>query len=489
MQSDTDTLCYASATELAERIRNGDLSPVAVVDALLDQIETHDGSINAFVHVLAADARAAARDAEKAVENDEDLGPLHGVPVAIKDLDTPVEGVPSTCGSVPLADAVAQEDATIVTRLRDAGAIVLGTTNTPEFGHKGTTDNPLHGTTVTPFDADRISGGSSGGSAAAVAAGMVPIASGSDAGGSIRIPSSACGTFGLMPTYGLIPFDSRPDALESHTPFTCHGPITRTVADAAVALDVMAGWHPRDPLSVADYETDYLGATDRGIDDRTVGYTPDLGVFPVADRVRTAFEDAVDVFETAGATVRPLEVDHGFTHEELHDGWEKGFLLLMASLPDKVERETGIDLVADHREELTPEFLEYIEAGAELTIDEFKRADMVRTAFFDAVQDCLEEVDLLATPTLGVLPFDAGKLGPTAVGDREVDPLFGWQLTWPFNLTGHPVASFPADLVDGLPVGLQVVGQRFDDETVLAASAAFERERPWGEYYPPAEVA
>lgn len=213
------TVEYLSATTLARQIRTGQRSPVAILDALFEQIEVHDEEINAFVHLCREDAYEAARDAERAIRAGQDLGPLHGVPVAIKDLDTPVEGAPMTCGSVPLADSIADEDCLLVERLKDAGAIVIGLTNVPEFGHKGTTDNPLHGTTVTPFDTDRSAGGSSGGSAAALAAGMTPLAVGSDAGGSIRIPASACRVVGLMPSFGLVSFDARPDALEPHSPF------------------------------------------------------------------------------------------------------------------------------------------------------------------------------------------------------------------------------------------------------------------------------
>lgn len=481
------TVEYASAATLARRIREGELSPVELLDALFDRIAAHDDEVNAFVHLRRDEAYAAARDAGRAVREGRTLGPLHGVPVAIKDLDTPVEGAPMTCGSAPLADNVAAEDCLLVERLRDAGAIPIGMTNVPEFGHKGTTDNPLHGTTVTPFDTDRIAGGSSGGSAAALAAGMAPLAVGSDAGGSIRIPSSACGVVGLMPSFGLVPFDARPDALEAHTPFTALGPLARTVEDAALVLDVVAGWHPDDPFSVPTPTDDYVASTRRGADELSIQYSPDLGDFPVAEVVRDVTDEAVAALESAGASVTRAPPEFGHDYESILDAWEEGFVLLMSSLPEKVEHATGVDLLGDHRAELSPGFVEYVEAGLAQDFPEFKRADAVRTDVYDAVNDVLADHDVLATPTLAVPPFDADLVGPTEIDGRSIDPYFGWPMTWVFNLTGHPVLSVPAGFTDeSLPVGLQLVGQRLDDATVLAAGAALERVRPWADAYPPA---
>jgi aspartyl-tRNA(Asn)/glutamyl-tRNA(Gln) amidotransferase subunit A len=483
------SIAYTSAATLAGRIRDGELSPVEVLDALFARIDAHDDVVNAFVHTCEDDAYEAARAAERAVETGDDLGPLHGVPVAIKDLDTPVEGAPMTCGSVPLADNVAQADCLLVERLKAAGAIVVGMTNVPEFGHKGTTDNPLHGTTVTPFDTDRIAGGSSGGSAAALAAGMAPLAVGSDAGGSIRIPASACGVVGLMPSFGLVPFDARPDALEPHTPFTALGPLARSVEDVALALEVVAGWHRDDPFAVPAPDADYLDADRRDDADLSVQYSPDLGVFPIEEAVTNVTDEAIAALEAAGASVTFADPDFGHDRETMLDAWENGFRLLMSSLLDKVERALGVDLLGDHREELSPQFVEYIEAGLAQSSTAFKRADMIRTDVYDAVNEVLADHDVLATPTLAVPPFDADVAGPTEVDGRAVDPYFGWPMTWVFNLTGHPVLSVPAGFTgDGLPVGLQLVGQRFDDETVLAAGAALERVRPWANAYPPAGI-
>jgi len=479
-------LCAVSAAELARRVRAGDVSPVAVLDAHLDRIEALDDGINAFVTLRAEEAREAAREIERAVERGEDPGPLAGVPVAVKDLEN-VAGTRTTFGSKPLADTVPGESALFVDRLRDAGAVVIGKTNTPEFGHKGTTDNLVAGATGTPFDPSRNAGGSSGGSAAAVAARMTPIAQGSDGGGSVRIPSAWCGVYGLKPTYRRIPRPSEPDAF-SHTPFSQLGPHARTVEDAALMLDVLAGPGPGDPFVAPDDGADYLGALDRDASDLRVAYCPDLGVFPVEDRVRRVVDEAVGAFEEAGATVERVGTVFEHSHTELYDSWMTGWLVKFGALAENLRESEGVDYLGADRADTTPAFADAIERGNEISGVAYKRADNVRTSAFLAVQGLFEEYDLLASATLAVPPVenrdDGNTLGPSEVDGEPVDPAVGWCLTYPFNMTGHPAASLPAGLDDeGLPVGLQLVGRRFADETVFAASAAFERERPWGDSY------
>ncbi|PSQ10250.1 amidase [Halobacteriales archaeon QS_5_70_15] len=475
-----------SAAEIARRVRAGERSPVEVLEARLDRIDELDDEVNAFVTVTAGEARETAREVERAVERGEDPGPLAGVPVAVKDLEN-VVGVRTTFGSKPLADTVAEESEPFVERLREAGAVVVGKTNTPEFGHKGTTDNLVAGATGTPFDPSRNAGGSSGGSAAAVAARMVPIAQGSDGGGSVRIPSAWCGVYGLKPTYRRIPRPGEPDAF-SHTPFSQLGPHARTVEDAALMLEVMAGPGPGDPLVLPDDGTDYLGALDRDVSELRVAYCPDLGTFPLDERVRAVVDDAVRAFEACGATVERVDSVFEHTYRELRESWMTGFFVSFAALAENLRESEGVDYLGADRADTTPAFAEAIETGRETSAVEYKRADNVRTSAFLAVQELFEEYDLLASATLAVPPVenrdDGNTVGPTEVGGEPVDQLVGWCLTYPFNMTGHPSASIPAGLDDdGLPVGLQLTGPRFEDETVLGASAAFERERPWQDIY------
>ena len=473
------------AAELASRIRTGTLSPVDVVEAHVDRIRALDDSLSAFVTVTEAHARAVAADAEAAVARGDDLGPLHGVPLALKDLTGFKAGVRHTFGCRLFDEYVPDFSAAFVERLEAAGAIVVGKTNTPEFGHRPTTDNLLVGPTRNPFDPSKNAGGSSGGSAAAVAAGMTALGQGGDAGGSIRIPAALCGVYGLKPSFGRVPQTPRPNAFLHATPFIDKGPLTRTVADAALMLDVMAGPHPRDPFSLPDDGSDFVGACNRPVDDLTVAYSPDLGAFRVSSAVRTAVEDAVDSLERAGATVDRVDVDFGWSLDELREGVRKPLAgRLAASVAGNVEREYDLDFFGADADAIPESFANRIRIGRALTRTDLERAKRLRTDVFDAVEDVFEAHDLLATPTLAVASVPNGIVGPSAVDGKPIDPESDWLLTWPFNLTGHPAASVPAGFTSsGHPVGLQLVGRRFDESTVLAASAAIERERPWADTY------
>jgi Asp-tRNA(Asn)/Glu-tRNA(Gln) amidotransferase A subunit family amidase len=475
---------YMSATKLVDEIRCGEVSPIDTIDTVFQQIERYDDDLNSFVQFREEDAREEAVKAAQAIENDESVGPLHGVPVALKDLDSFIEGMPLTYGSKPFADAMPDRTSVIVQRLLDAGAIAVGSTNTPEFGHMGDTTNPLFGATGNPFDASKTAGGSSGGSAAAVAAGMVPIALGSDAGGSIRIPASACGVYGLKPTFGLVPEASRPDTLESYAPFICLGGLTRTVEDTARLLHVIAGEHPRDPLSVPDETLDYLAATKQSIEGLSVAYSPDFGIFPLANEVATRVDTVADTLKRAGATIERADPDFEPSFEEMMEAEYVTFESLLASTAESLKRREGIDLLSDHREEMSPKLVELMENGYDHSAVDFKQADVIRTATYDAIQDILDEYDLLLTATLAVPPFEKGRLGPNEVNGKQIDPHMEWLLTWPLNLTGHPAASVPAGLSDeGLPIGAQLVGPRFGEEDILAASATIERRQPWTDDY------
>jgi len=485
-----EDLCFAPAAELAARIRRRDLSPVEVVEAFLDRIESHDSRINAYVTVLGEEARESAREAERALTLGVGtaLGPLYGVPVAIKDLFDYKAGVSNTFGSKPLKDYVPNRDATYVERLENAGAIVLGKTNTPEFGHKATTDNLLFGPTSTPFATSKNAGGSSGGSAAAVAGGLAAIAQGSDAGGSIRIPASFCGVYGFKATYGRVAAATRPDAFLSHTPFSHSGPLSRTVEDAALMLSVMVGPHPRDPFSLPDDGADYLAATHHPIEGLRIAYSPNFDVFPVEERVAAIVGGAVQAFEETGARVEEASIGLKRSQKELCDLWLREVGVRSAAIAASMKNAGIVDLLGEHREELTPQFAKLLEIGRNMNAVEYKLDDVARTEVFDAVQDVFEEYDLLVTPTLAITPFDnsddGNTVGPSEVNGEEVDPLLGWCLTYPINYTGHPAASIPAGFTsDGLPVGLQIIGSRFADASVLAASAAFERVRPWHDAY------
>ncbi|MCY4451295.1 MAG: amidase family protein [Immundisolibacterales bacterium] len=482
----SDELAYTSAAELARRVRSRDLSPVEIVDAFLERIEARNPGITAFVHVAAEDARSEAKRAEREVMAGDALGPLHGIPTAIKDLNGLKPGWPGTFGGIrAFSNFVADRWCPFAERMERAGAIHLGLTNSPVFGFRGTCDNYLFGPSRNPFDTRRNTGGSSGGSAGAVADGLLPLAQGTDGGGSIRIPSSWSGVYGFKASAGRLPHVARPNAFNGSSPFLFDGAITRTVEDSALALTVLAGYDSRDPFSL-DEEIDWLGATRRSIRGMKVAYSPNLDVFPVDPRVAEVVATAVRAFEEAGAHVEEVEVGIRRSQRELSDLWCR---LIMANLLLNLEviKERGIDLLGEHPDDLPPEIHAWIETGKRMTIHDVIRDQAVRTEVYDAVQGVLDTHDLLVTPSLACLPVenadDGNTVGPTEVNGEAIDPLIGWCLTYPINFTGHPAASVPAGLADGLPVGMQIVGGRHADVDVLAASAVFERLRPWQDRY------
>src|SRR6266513_615214 len=358
-----DELAYMPATELVARIGRRDLSVVEVVDAFLERIEARNKALNAYVLVLNEEARRVGYEAEKAIAAGAPLGPLHGLPIAIKDLFDFKAGVPNTFGCKPFKDWTPTVSATYVTRLEQAGAIVLGKTNTPEFGHRGITDNYLFGPTSTPFHIGRHAGGSSGGSPAAVAAGLAPIAQGSDGGGSIRIPAAWCGVYGFKASFGRVAAVARPDAFMLAVPFAHAGPIARSVADAALMLGVMCGPDDRDPYSLPAYGADYMAATRRPVAGLRVAWSPDLGVFPIEPEVARVTREAVRTFELAGARVEEVKVGFQRGQQELCATWTRQSAVRSAQTADGFKQTDGIDLLGSHRDQISPEFAASLELG------------------------------------------------------------------------------------------------------------------------------
>ncbi|UVE52323.1 amidase (plasmid) [Haloferax larsenii] len=479
----------ASATEIAAKVRRGALSPCTVVERVLERIDRRNDELNAYIEVADDYARTRAVEIERAIERGESVGPLAGVPVALKESAASKEGLRRTMGSVAFRESVSESDSTLVTRLEDAGAIVVGTTNTPELDHKGTTDNPLRGPTRNPFDPSRNAGGSSGGSAAAVAAGLTPVAHGKDAGGSLRIPAAWSGVYAFKPTFRRVPDLTRPDGFADDLGIrSSHGPITRTVRDAALVLDIMEGHHPRDPSSLPDHGGRFRDAIGRSLDGIDIAYTPDFGTFPVEHTVRTTVGEAVETFSNAGATVEHVDVELGYSHTELTDAWLDLVGANLAAMNDWLAEHEGVDLLRDHREELTDSLADLLESGAGTSATEYLHQHVIRTSVHDALEDVFEDYDLLVSPTVTHPPVknatEGSTLGPDEVDGEPVDPRIGWCPTFLLNFTGHPAASVPAGTVaDGLPVGMQIAAPRFEDELVITSSDTFERLQPWNEWY------
>ncbi len=464
-----EDLAWRSALEIATLVRDKQFSPVELTTALLTRIEALDPRVNAFCLVTADLARAAAREAEIAVMKREPLGALHGVPVSLKDV-LYTRGVRTTGGSRLFADLIPEEDNVAVGRLKAAGAIILGKTNTSEFGHKALTDNPLFGVTRNPWDLTRTPGGSSGGAAAAVASGLGPVALGTDGGGSVRIPAGFCGLVGVKPSFGRVP---QTPGFPGWDHIGTTGPLARTVRDAAAVLDVIAGGDDRDRTSLPREPGSYLQACDQDVRGLHVAWTPDLGYAAVDERVLEICGNAAAEFEGLGCHV-----------EVVNPGWEspeEAFGTIVAAQ----FYAAWADALPAREADMDASLVRLIRRGGAVTAREYFTATDKVNAYWQEVHIFLARFDLLLTPTAAVPPFALGAGVPREIAGQEVSRL-GWMpFTYPFNLTGQPAASVPAGWTeDGVPVGLQIVGRRHADRTVLAAAAAFEAACPWRDRRP-----
>jgi aspartyl-tRNA(Asn)/glutamyl-tRNA(Gln) amidotransferase subunit A len=466
--SATDLAC-APATELARLVRTRAVSPVEVTRAVLDRIERVNPVVNAFCTFTADAALEAARAAERVVMAGEPLGPLHGVPFSVKDLAL-TRGVRTMSGSFIFEHRVPDADAAFVPRLHRAGGVFLGKTTSPEFGWKALGDSPLTGITRNPWNTGMTTGGSSAGAAAAAAAGLGPLHHGSDGAGSIRIPAAFCGVFGLKPSYGRVPMWP----VSNNDGTTHHGPLTRTVADAALMLSVMAGPDDRDRTSLEGEPADYVGRLERDLTGLRVAYSPDLGGLRVDPEVAARVRDAVRAFEELGCVVEEVDPRFADTRELIRTMWSA-----------HMAGNYGPHL-AEWRSRMDPGLVASIEDGLRLGLVDYIQARDRKLAFWDTVRPLFERHALLLTPSVSVAAFEVGRLNPAHFPQHAWD-WFPWaSFSYPFNFTGQPAATVPAGFTAaGLPVGLQIVGRRFDDLGVLQASAAYESARPWAAARPP----
>lgn len=474
---------FKSAAEIARLVRGKSISPVEVTEATLSMIERRDPSLNAFVHLDLKGARNAARLLEARIMRGEDPGILAGVPTAMKDLFNMYPGWPSTFGGIPSMRHHIVEHAMSLypRRMEAAGAIVLGNTNSPILGFRGTCDNPVFGPTKNPFDVTRNSGGSSGGSAAAVADGMLPIGGANDGGGSIRIPAAWCGVFGFQPSYGRVPHVGRPDAFDI-SPFVYEGSVTRTVEDNALALKALSHYDGRDPFSIVT-QIDWPDALGRSIKGKKVALSLNLGGYPVEPQISEKVFEAMKAFEDLGAYVVPIDIKLPFSHEDITETWCRLVGTKVAGALG-IFKAMGFDLRNEHHGDLPEALWTYVDRAQAMTFAELRQDQLVRTSIYDLLQGILTDADFLACPTVASLPVlnsttFGETVGPASIAGQFVNPLIGWCLTYWTNLTGNPAASLPAGLVDGLPVGLQLIGRRNQDLDLLAACSAFEMASPW----------
>ena len=462
-------LCFTPATELSSMIRRKQISPVEVAEAVIARIEALEPRLNAFAAFTPEAALEAARAAEAKVASRGELRALHGVPVTIKDLHE-VAGLETRLGSHATEGALAKADAPMVERLKAAGAVLLGKTTTPEFGWKGVSNSPLTGVTHNPWKLGFNAGASSAGAGVGAAAGYGPLHQGSDGAGSIRMPCHFCGVFGLKPTYGRVPNWPVPNNDQT----THLGPMTRTVADAALMLAVMAGPHPLDHTSLEAAGADYPARLADGVAGLKVAYSPDLGHARVDDEVAGLVAKAAKAFEELGCTVEETPVEFA------KDGPE----IIRFLWPAHLQAYHGH--LARFEGRMDPGLVACMRAGEGHAMARYLEARAAKLAFIEQMHRFFDGWDLLLTPSVSVAAFPADRLQPEHWPEHPWDWVMWAEFSYPFNFSGNPAASVPCGFTDsGLPVGLQIVGRRFADLTVLQAAAAFEQARPWAERRPP----
>ncbi|MRH90790.1 amidase [Nocardia sp. SYP-A9097] len=480
--AERDELCYLSATEVVALVRGRELSPVELLDAVLDRMREVEPTLHAFCTPTPDLARAQANRLADAVVRGEPVGPLAGVPMGIKDLLS-TAGIRTTSGSWIYRDFIPDADDIVVERSLAAGAICLGKTNTSEFGYSATGQNRLFPTTRNPWNPALSPGGSSAGSAAAVAAGLGPVALGSDGGCSVRIPAALCGLVGFKPSMGRVPVypgcrDERLPGVSGWESIEHIGPISRTVADAALMLSVLAGPDQRDRHSIPCQDIDWIAAAHRGRQEAVtglrIGYSPDFGYLPVDPAVRRVVDRAV---------TNVLGNQLGCHIEQVDPGWPDPGAAYAALIVAETDLTGMRRLIAEHGKHLSPYLVGWM--GADWTAQDFTDANIMRKTVVNAMARLMTRFDVLITPTSAVPAFPVDRLGPTEIDGRSVTNSTWIGFNYPANLTGQPAISIPAGrTADGLPVGLQIIGRHLDDATVLRLAAAFESVAPWSQVRP-----
>jgi aspartyl-tRNA(Asn)/glutamyl-tRNA(Gln) amidotransferase subunit A len=463
-------LAYTSAAELARMIRAKQISAVGVMRATLARAEKVQAACNCFITLCPERALADAAAADQALARGADLGPLHGVPFHVKDLVN-TAGVRTTFASYIYEHNVPKEDSVSVARLKQAGAILIGKTTTPEFGHMPYTEAPLFGRTRNAWAADRTSGGSSGGAAVALAAGVCPIGVGTDAGGSTRIPAACNGIVGFKQSAGVVPHDTAPEAFAN---ISSINPMARTVMDAALMLEAMAGQHPSDPYSYGAPSTGFVAAAkaEGSLEGMRIAWRPLLANTMIDSEVLEACETAAMALGRLGAGVEPMDDDM----EPVEPIW---FAYSSAMWNARFR-----DLLPKWGNKLSPTLVRQMELGKNTTGEAVGRALLARTQLYRKVQGWFDRFDVIAMPTLTrtAIPIEERLFEPIEIEGRKADSVrkAWYPYTHPFNLTGHPAITLPCGFhSDGLPMAIQLVGRRGEDARLLRVAALFEQARPW----------
>jgi len=461
-----EEIAFMPAFKIKEKIRTQTLRSEEITEIIIERIQKYNPLVNAYCTPTFDIAREMASKADKKIREGDDQGLLTGIPLSIKDLNW-TKGIRTTFGSKLYENFVPDQDDIAVKRLKDHGCVLLGKTNTPEFGFKGVTDNLIFGVTKNPWNLDKTSGGSSGGAAVSVASGMAFLAQGSDGGGSIRIPSSFCGLYGLKPTFGRVP--SYPKELVFGETLSANGPIVRYVKDAALMLQALKGLFLGDRHSLPDDDINYLEIVDHPPNKLKIGYTLDLGYAKAIDsEVKENILNSLDVFKNFGWEVEEVKMKLRKPELPFYTIWMSKLSFELAPKLDEWE------------DKMDPDIVKLIKGALGYDLFSLMRAQKARKELYETFYQIFKDIDILITPTTAVPAFKTGIMFPPKINDKRVSPTAWQAFTFPFNLTEQPAASVPCGWSkDGLPIGMQIVGRKYDEATILQVSKVFEDSRPW----------
>jgi Asp-tRNA(Asn)/Glu-tRNA(Gln) amidotransferase A subunit family amidase len=476
---DQTDLCFTPAVELVDMIKKHEISPVELVEAVLARIGQVDQKVNALATVCGEDALETARGLESDIMSGKSVGPICGIPFTVKDVLW-TKGVRTTFGSYIWENFVPDEDTPAVRRLRESGAILLGKNNTPEYAMNVFTENPLFGVTRNPWNLKRTPGGSSGGAGAALAAGLGPVAVGTDGGGSCRIPAACCAVVGFKATMGRVPHPQNGDIFGSHSHV---GPMARTVADVALMLECMTDPEFESPylygLKNETFQTFVAENAAEALKGRKIAWSLTFENTEVDEEVVKLFEEAVKVFESFGCVLEEAR-------PELNNPAEQNAVFIATNTAARLE-----PYLKEFGDKMHPMLLNVIERGLAFSAVDMQRAKFARSELFENVQRFFKKYDLLITPTLTTpaLPVKHNPLEPITINGKEIPGPIGsswFPCTSTFNMTGNPAISIPCGWTpDNMPVGLHIVGPWLGEDMILRAAAAFERAKPWADKRPP----
>lgn len=473
-----------SGLEIGRLVNSRELRPKEVISYFINRIKERNPSLNAFVYLKEEDAFAEAQLLEDKIMRGEYGGPFAGVPVGLKDFLPSKKGWTHSHGGVKSIIRIDEADSMFYIAARSAGAIAVGKTNSPHFGFSGTCDNKLYGCTSNPFHLAYNSGGSSGGTAAAVADGLITFGEGGDAGGSIRIPSAWCNCFGFKASLGTIPRYCRPDGWSSTHPHCFNGAITRTVADSAVMLNYMAQYNPLDPTSLPiNAGKDFLSLMEKPIKDWKIALTLDYDLYPTDTEIKNMVHNAAMRLTAAGAKIELVSFCFHHSLEDFAKTWCQSISIDTALKLAQWKKE-GKDLIRDHRSELSEEFIYWNTVAAKSDIHFLRKFNEVRTDILDAYERVFQDYDIIISPVTACNPVlnqnNGNTRGPKEINGVAVEPVIGFTETFLVNFVGYPAASVPIGLnASGLPVGMQIIGKQYRDEDVLAVAHKFEAIQPW----------